>query len=75
MENEEERNLTSIKATVGEWRVVLTALEEHMKHLTAMVKTIEDEDEQCEIYDDLQRLQRMIPDFKSQFEEGIHKII
>ena len=59
-------DLTSIKATAGEWRVVLHALEEHMKHLTAMVKTIEDEDEQCEMYDDLERLQRMIPDFKNQ---------
>ncbi|NHZ44454.1 hypothetical protein [Massilia aquatica] len=68
-------DLTSIEATVGEWRVVLTALEEHMKHLTAMVNTIEDEDEQCEMYDDLERLQRMIPDFKSQFEEGMNKII
>ncbi|NHZ98834.1 hypothetical protein [Massilia sp. CCM 8734] len=68
-------DLTSIKATVGEWRVVLTALEEHMKHLTAVVKTIEDEDQQCEMYDDLERLQRMIPDFKSQFEESINKTI
>ncbi|UOD27962.1 hypothetical protein INH39_21070 [Massilia violaceinigra] len=68
-------DLTSIEATVGEWRVVLTALEEHMKHLTAMVNTIEDEDEQCEMYGDLERLQRMIPDFKRQFEEGINRII
>jgi hypothetical protein len=59
---------TSIKATIGEWRTVLAALEAHMKHLATIVKSIEDEDKQCEIYDDLERLERMIPDFKNQFE-------
>ncbi len=59
---------TSIKATIGEWRIVLTALEGHMKQLATIVKTTEDEDKQCEIYDELERLERMIPDFKKQFE-------
>ncbi len=61
-------NATNFKAIVSEWRLVLQALEAYKANLDSKVDSIEDEDKQNEIYDDLERLERLIPDFQSQFD-------
>ena len=60
-------NAVNFKAIASEWKLVLQALEAHKASLDSEVDAIEDEDKQNEIYDDLERLERLIPDFKSQF--------
>ncbi|MCP4696244.1 MAG: hypothetical protein GY862_05280 [Gammaproteobacteria bacterium] len=59
-------DLTEVKALVSEWRLVINALESHKNNLESKAESIEDEDRQNEIYDDLERLERLIPDFKLQ---------
>ncbi len=61
-------NTSDFKAIISEWRLVINALENYKDVLDSKVKNIEDEDLQNEIYDDLERLERLIPDFQSQFE-------
>ncbi len=61
-------NATNFKAIVSEWRIVLQALEAHKANLDSKVDSIEDENKQNEIYDDLELLERLIPDFQSQFD-------
>lgn len=63
-------NATNFKAIISEWRLVIDALESHKEKLDAEVNLIEDEDKQNEIYDDLQRLEGLIEDFKTQFSEN-----
>ena len=60
-------NATSFNAIVSEWKLVIQALEAYKVSLDLEVDSIEDEDKQNEMYDDLERLERLIPDFKSQF--------
>ncbi len=59
---------TNFKATVSEWRLVLNALKSYKSLFESKVDAIEDEDLQNEIYDDLERLERLIPDFQAQFD-------
>ena len=58
---------TNFKATVSEWRLVLNALKSYKSIFESKVDAIEDEDLQNEMYDDLERLERLIPDFLAQF--------
>jgi hypothetical protein len=60
-------NTTNFKAIASEWKLVLQALEAYKANLDSEVDSIEDEDKQNETYDDLERLERLIPDFQSQF--------
>lgn len=61
---------TNFKALVAEWRLVINALENYKQHLDATVDEIEDEDQQNIVYDDLERLEALIPDFKAQFDQA-----
>jgi len=61
-------NTSNFKALISEWRLVINALESYKDVLDSRVKNIEDDDLKNEIYDDLERLERLIPDFQSQFE-------
>ncbi len=62
-------NAKNFKAIVPEWRLVISALESYKDVLESKVNNIEDEDLQNEIYDDLERLERLIPDFQAQFKK------
>ncbi len=59
----------NFKAIVSEWRLVISALESYKDVLEYKVNNDEDEDHQNEIYDDLERLERLIPDFRAQFKK------
>jgi len=62
-------NAKNFKAIVSEWRLVISSLESYKDVLESKVNNIEDEDLQNEIYDDLERLERLIPDFQAQFKK------
>jgi hypothetical protein len=62
---------TNFKALVSEWRLVLRALDSYKTMLDSKVDSIDDEDKQNEMYDDLERLERLIPDFQSQFNDNL----
>lgn len=62
--------LTHFKASISEWRVALDALRFYKKHLLSVVGGIEDEERQNMVYDDLERIERMIPDFEKQLAKG-----
>ncbi len=61
-------NATNFKALASEWKLVLQALDVFKADLDAKVDSIDDEDKQNEMYDDLERLERLIPDFQAQFD-------
>lgn len=61
-------NATNFKALAPEWKLVLQALDAFKADLDAKVDSIDDEDKQNEMYDDLERLERLIPDFQAQFD-------
>ncbi|OUS10925.1 hypothetical protein A9Q89_10225 [Gammaproteobacteria bacterium 53_120_T64] len=63
-------NAISFKAIASEWSLVLQALEAYKVRLDSEVESIEDEDQQNEIYDELERLDSLIPDFQSQFNSN-----
>lgn len=60
-------NATSFNAMISEWKLVIQALEAYKVNIDSEVDSIEDEDKQNEMYDDLERLERLIPDLTSQF--------
>jgi len=60
-------NATSFNAIISEWKLVIEALEAYKIKIDLEVDAIEDEDKQNEMYDDIERLERLIPDFKSQY--------
>ncbi len=62
-------NSISFKAVISEWCLVISALESYKNILESKVKHVEDEDMQNETYDDLERLERLIPDFRAQFKK------
>jgi len=61
---------TNFRAIVSEWKLVIDALENYKADLDATVESMEDEDKQNLIYDDLERLDALIPDFKDQFDKA-----
>lgn len=66
----------TFKASYPEWRTVIDALHQYAKHLEAIGPTIkeEDEDKWLLIYDDLERLDRIIPSFERQWQEYMDQI-
>ena len=58
---------SSFKATVAEWRTVIESMKHFREHLRHQVKQIKDEDEQNLMYDEIERLESLIPDFERQF--------
>ena len=57
-------------AIYSEWRLVIDALVAYKEKLDREVELIEDEDKQNQVYDELERLEHPIPDFKAQVSEN-----
>ncbi len=62
-------NAKNFKAIISEWRLVINALENYKDALESKVSNVEDENLQNEIYDELEALERLIPDFRAQFKK------
>ncbi len=58
----------TFKASYAEWRTVLDALHHYAAHLAATISGVEDADKHLIAYDDLERLDRIIPSFERQFQ-------
>ena len=58
----------TFKASYAEWSTVLDALHNYAAHLASTISGIEDEDKHLIAYDDLERLDRIIPSFERQFQ-------
>jgi hypothetical protein len=59
----------AFKASLAEWRTVLAAVRHYREHLAATAPAIENEDKQLIAYDDMERLDRIIPNFERQLDE------
>jgi hypothetical protein len=59
----------AFKASLAEWRTVLAAVRHYREHLAATAPGIENEDKQLIAYDDVERLDRIIPNFERQLNE------
>ena len=67
--------LPTFKATIPEWRVVLDAMRRYQEHLSKTVATLASEDAEFLVYDDLERLKRLIPGFTRQLAESAKAVI
>jgi hypothetical protein len=62
-------SIGQFRGTIAELRTVLEALIHLEQYLNAKVETVEDEDEQSAIIEDLEILHGIIPSFRHQFDE------
>jgi len=63
----------AFKVSFAEWRTVLAAVRHYREYLAATAPVIEDEDKQLVAYDDIERLDWIIPNLECQLSEERHK--
>jgi len=63
----------AFKASFAEWRTVLAAARHYREFLAATAPRIEDDSQQLVAYDDIERLNRIIPNLETQLSEEQQK--
>jgi len=63
----------AFNVSFAEWRTVLAAARHYREYLASTAPVIEDEGRQLVAYDDIERLDRIIPSLECQLNEEQHR--